>query len=185
MVRRILTVYIAGVAVLYLLLPASISAKNLHLMESLPNGFAIYRSGDPSPKDMREFKRLGILEMAVLTGDAEKKELKFHHLHPDLRIVYNEKQNHRIPLDDVFLDWFDSWVETARSEGKIIAFRCHCGCHRAGRLAAYYQMRWQNLTFEDATVLMKEYGKNMGAYGHLWDQVRELEKRIPSRFPVQ
>ena len=172
-------------ATLLLFFSISVSAKNLHLIESLPNGFAIYRSGDPSPEDMREFKRLGIEEMAALTGDAERKELKYHHLHPDLRIVYNEKQDHRIPLDDEFLDWFDSWVETARSEGRKIGFRCHCGCHRAGRLAAYYQMRWQNLTFEDATVLMKEYGKNMGAYGHLWDQVRELEKRIPGRSPAE
>ena len=173
------------VITLLLFFSIPISAKNLHLIESLPNGFAIYRSGDPSPKDMREFKRLGIEEMAVLTGDAKKKELKFHHVYPGLRIVYNEKQDHRIPLDEEFLDWFDSWIETARADGKIIAFRCHCGCHRAGRLAAYYQMRWQNLTFDDASVLMREYGKNMGAYGHLWDQVRQLEERIPGRLPSE
>jgi protein-tyrosine phosphatase len=156
-------------------------ADNLHLIEELPNGFAIYRSGSPSKDDVVEYGELGIQEMAVLAGNADKHELKYRDQHPDLKIVYNDKQNASVPLDDEFLDWFDAWVEEARAEGKKIAFRCNCGCHRAGRLAAYYQMKWQNLSYEDATIIMEEHGKHMWNYRYLWDQVEMLAKRIETQ----
>lgn len=156
-------------------------AENLHLIEKLPNGFAIYRSGSPSEEDVGEYRDLGIQEMAVLAGNADKHELKYRDQHPDLRIVYDEKQRASVPLDDEFLDWFDEWVEEARREGKKIAFRCNCGCHRAGRLSAYYQMKWQNLSYEDATLIMDAYGKHMWRFRYLWDQVEMLAKRIEAQ----
>jgi protein-tyrosine phosphatase len=160
-----------------------VSAGNLHLIEQLPNGFAIYRSGKPRVEDLDRFKRLGITEIAVLSGNAEKHELKHREVYPELEVVYNEKQTHRRLPDETFLDWFDQWVEDARQTGKKIAFRCNCGCHRTGRLAAYYQMRWQNLTYEDAAIIMKKHGRRMFFYPHLFDQVKVLEERARAPKP--
>jgi protein-tyrosine phosphatase len=159
-------------------LPAAAAARNLHLIEDLPNGFAIYRSGKPDREGVAEYRALGIQEIAVLSGNADDHELKYAEEHPALVVVYDEKQNPKRPPDPAFLDWFDAWVEEARREGRKIAFRCNCGCHRTGRLAAYYQMKWQNLTHEDAVILMNKHGRRMRFYPGLKDQVREFQARI-------
>jgi protein-tyrosine phosphatase len=161
-----------------MVMPAAAMAKNLQLIEELPNGFAIHRSGKPDANDIAEFKELGITEIAVLSGNADDHELKYRDVYPELKIVYNEKQSDRIMPEPAFLDWFDGWVEKARREGRKIAFRCDCGCHRTGRLAAYYQMKWQNLSYKDAIILMDEHGRWMRQHRHLRDQVRELQERI-------
>jgi hypothetical protein len=156
-------------------------ARNLHLIEELPNGFKLYRSGTPSKADLKEFHALGIREIAVLSGDADKRELRYPHLVPDLEVVYNETQKGSKPLTASFLRWFDQWVGEARAEGKVIAFRCRCGCHRTGRLAAYYQMKYRSLSVEQALDLMGRRGKKMFLHGHLWLQVRALEDYIHGR----
>ena len=152
--------------------------KNLHLIEELPNGFKIYRSGEPSKDDLSEYERIGIKEMAVLSGDAKRFELKNPDLVPGLAIVYDDRQDEDVPLTLSFLEWFDQWVADARTNGKVIAFRCKCGCHRTGRLAAYYQMKYQNLTADDAWVLLDKYGKNMWLHGNLKHQIRALQDFI-------
>ncbi len=159
-------------------LPAVAQAGNLHLIEALPNGFAIYRSGKPDQEDLEKYHSLGIQEIAVLSGNADKHELRYRDLVPDLQVVYDEKQNVKKLPNAAFLDWFDSWVEAARRSGTKIAIRCNCGCHRTGRLAAYYQMKWQSLTYEDAIILMNKHGRRMGFYPGLKDQVRRLQERI-------
>jgi protein-tyrosine phosphatase len=152
--------------------------RNLHLIDQLPNGFKLYRSGVPSKGDLREYEELGIQEMAVLSGDADRYELKYPELAPGLTVVYDHKQDDDVPLTVSFLQWFDRWVEDARATGKVIAFRCRCGCHRTGRLAAYYQMKYQNITADDAWVLLDKYGKNMWLHRNLKPQVRALEDYI-------
>ena len=183
--RRFAAVFPVALALsLLVALPAAAPpalAGNLHLIESLPNGYAIYRTGKPDEQDLARWSELGIEEIAVLSGNAEKNEIRHAALVPQLTVVYDEKQSPKRLPDEAFLDWFDAWVETARREGRVIAFRCNCGCHRTGRLAAYYQMKWQNLTFEDAVELMMEHGRRMFLYPGLKDQVRALEKRIPGR----
>jgi protein-tyrosine phosphatase len=159
-------------------LPAVSAAGNLHLIEELPNGFAIYRSGKPDQEDLEKYHQLGIQEIAVLSGNADKYELRYQSLVPDLQVVYDEKQNAKKLPDAAFFDWFDAWVEKARRRGTKIAFRCNCGCHRTGRLAAYYQMKWQNLTYEDAIILMNKHGRRMSFHPGLKDQVRRLQERI-------
>jgi protein-tyrosine phosphatase len=166
------------------ILPAAAAASNLHLIETLPNGFAIYRSGKPDLEDLEEYRRLGIQEIAVLSGNADKHELKYHDRVPDLQVVYNEKQSPKKLPDAAFFDWFDTWVERARLSGRKIAFRCNCGCHRTGRLAAYYQMKWQNLTYEDAIILMNKHGRRMSFYPGLKEQVRQLQQRIELERPA-
>ena len=64
--------------------------KNLHLIERLPNGFHIYRSGVPSNADLKEYGKLGIQEIAVLSGDAKRHELKNADLAPGLMVPERE-----------------------------------------------------------------------------------------------
>lgn len=157
------------------------AAKNLHLVDELANGFKLYRSGVPTKNDLKEFNELGIQEIAVLSGDADRYERKYADLVPGLKIVYNEKQDSGEPLTESFLEWFDSWIQEARDQGKVIAFRCKCGCHRTGRLAAYYQMKYQNLTSDEAMEVLREHGKRMFLHRDLDDQVRALEDFINGR----
>lgn len=157
---------------------ATATAKNLHLIEELPNGFAIYRSGKPSAEDLAEYRELGISQIAVLSGNADDHEYKYREAHPGLVVVYDEGQSAKQLPDEAFLDWFDAWVEGARREGRKIAIRCNCGCHRTGRLAAYYQMKWQNMTYEDVLIIMNKHGRHMSWYPRLPRQVKVLEERI-------
>jgi protein-tyrosine phosphatase len=157
--------------------------KNLHLIDQdSTNGFQIYRYGQPSKKEMEEMKALGITEVMVLSGDADAKgnEKDF-----GFKIFYNEKQSEKEPVSKVFLDKFDKWVEEAKDTGKKIAFRCECGCHRTGRLAAYYQMKYQNLTYEDATAIMDEHGSLMFLHRQLWPQVKSMEEYIQGKSCTQ
>lgn len=153
--------------------------NNLHLIESNPEtGFAIYRTSKPKLKDMRKFCELGIEEMAVLSGNADEFEVKYQAGCPSLRVVHNQTQSARVRIKKSFLDWFEAWVEDARRTGKKIAFRCNCGCHRTGRLAAYYQMKYQGLTATDSKLIMKKHGKYMWLFRTLKPQVDAMHDYI-------
>lgn len=157
-------------------------AQNLHLIDSEPEtGFAIYRMGQPDADEIKRLCDLGVEEIFVLSGNADKHELKHQDQCPSLRVVYNEKQNPKKPLTNEFLEDFDNWVSEARTVGKKIAFRCNCGCHRTGRLAAYYQMKYQKITASDAIAIMMKHGKWMILYPSLDNQVRALEDYIKGR----
>jgi hypothetical protein len=45
-------------------------------------------------------------------------------------------------------------------------------------MAAYYQMKYQNLTYDDAIELMNAHGKYMMFHPKLREQVHELWERI-------
>jgi hypothetical protein len=166
-------------------LPPSALAGNLHLVEALPNGFALYRSGKPDRDDVEEYCRLGIEEMCVLSGNAADHELRYRQACPMLAVVYDVEQDADVPVDRAFLEWFDAWVGEAREQGKRIAVRCNCGCHRTGRLIAYYQMRYQNLTTADALLIMYEYGENWGLHRNIEPQVRALRDYLVGRGCTQ
>jgi protein-tyrosine phosphatase len=119
--------------------------------------------------------------MAVLAGSADENELRHRSACPDLEIVYDERQDANKPLDTEFLAWFDRWVEAARRDGKKIAFRCSCGCHRTGRLAAYYQMKYQHLALEDALVVMYARGKSWERHKNIEPQVRALKDHLDGK----
>ncbi|MDZ4676349.1 MAG: dual specificity protein phosphatase family protein [Oligoflexia bacterium] len=163
-------------------LNSTANANNLHLIDSNPTtGFAIYRTSRPSEKDMKEFCKLGIQEMTVLSGTAEKYEFKHQGACPTLKVVYNESQSAKIPMSESFLRDFDNWVKDAQAQGKKIAFRCSCGCHRTGRLAAYYQMKYQGLSVKEATDVMYDLGKWMFLHRQLKPQVQALNDYIHGR----
>lgn len=153
--------------------------NNLHLIqEDKSSGFAIYRTSRPNRKHMRKFCELGIEEIMVLSGNAKDYEFKYQDECPNLKVVYNKSQSARTPVTGDFLTDFDNWVMDAKKNGKKIAFRCNCGCHRTGRLAAYYQMKYQGLTVKDAQTLMKKRGKWMFLFKTLWPQVKAMNDYI-------
>lgn len=154
--------------------PSAAVSTNLYLIESDTNGFAIYRSGKPDRDDMAEYCELGIEEMMVLSGNAEDHEFKYAGECPSLTVIYNHKQDEGVPVTESFLERFDDWVMRAKEEGRKIAFRCNCGCHRTGRLAGYYQMKYLGLSYEDAKELMMERGKWMFFYPGLTQQLRAM-----------
>ncbi|MBF0206782.1 MAG: dual specificity protein phosphatase family protein [Oligoflexia bacterium] len=155
------------------------SSGNLSLVDAdLHSGFALYRSGWPDEELINEYCKRGITEIMVLSGNAEELEQKYKNICPDLNIVYNQKQDPGTPLDNLFLQQFDDWIARAQSQGKRVAIRCDCGSHRTGRLAAYYQMKYQHLTNEDAKAILGAKGKWMLLYPNIYRQVDGLSDYI-------
>ncbi len=155
---------------------------NTHLVDQdVRTGFEIYRTSRPSRQDMRTLCKLGITEMMVLSGTAERHELRYAEECPTLKVIYNEPQNTTTPVSSKFLRAFDAWVEGARHDGKKIAFRCECGCHRTGRLAAYYHMKHQGVSLEQATADLTRYGQWMIFYPHIYKQVQALHDYVQGR----
>ena len=155
-------------------------AKNLWLIDEDPeSGFALYRSGVPDEADVRRLCELGIEEMVVLSGNGAEHEARHRRACPELRVVYDHRQDVDCALTATFLADFDRWVDEAREEGRKIAFRCNCGCHRTGRLAAYYQMKHRGASIDEALALMNERGKRMWWYrSRLGPQVAALRSYI-------
>ena len=159
----------------------AVEPNNLHLIQKTPNGYAIYRTSEPSAEDMKTFCKLGITEMMVLSGTAEYNEFKYQRYCPNLKVIYNVKQDARIPLQAGFLNSFDQWVQSSQAAGKRIAFRCECGCHRTGRLAAYYEMKYKGLTLEQALYNMNKLGRYMHVFPELPFQVKSMQDYIRQR----
>lgn len=156
--------------------------ENTHLIDADNGGFAIYRTSKPNKaKHMRNLCAAGITEIMVLDGTGSIDEAMAAKYCPGLKVIYNVEQSTKAPLDNEFLKLFDAWVQDAKATGKKIAFRCNCGCHRTGRLAAYYQMKYQGMTSEQAIDVMYDHGKFMFLFSYLRAQVRSLEDFIQGR----
>jgi hypothetical protein len=157
------------------------AVHNLHLIDQDPaSGFAIYRLGQPDADDLRGLCELGVTQIAVLAGSAADHETRYREACPELEVVYNVEDT-LDPLDAGWLQHFDRWVAEARSEGRKIAFRCSCGCHRTGRLAAYYQMKYRGLTPKEAWDLALARGRIMEAVDYftgLQQQIIGLHEHI-------
>ncbi|MBF0363305.1 MAG: CehA/McbA family metallohydrolase [Oligoflexia bacterium] len=148
---------------------------NFHLIDKDDkSGFAIYRSAWPDENLIKEYCKQGITEIMVLSGNSESFENKFKEVCPSLKVIYNEKQDPRTPLNADFLNNFDQWILQAKQSGKKVAIRCNCGSHRTGRLAAYYQMKYQNLTSSDAKAILGKHGMWMFLYPDIYEQVDAL-----------
>jgi hypothetical protein len=162
--------------------PSQWGKNNLHLIDNdETTGFALYRTSAPDAGDMRRFCKLGITEMMVLSGTAAKHEIRHAKECPTLKVIYNVAQSTKVPVSRGFLNAFDDWVKDAQVQGKKIAFRCECGCHRTGRLAAYYQMKYQGLTLADAKAIMSRHGQWMLFFPHIYKQVNALSDFIYGR----
>ena len=156
------------------------SAGNLHQIDGdSQSGYGMYRTGKPNLRDFKEICSLGITQMIVLSGDADKAELKYRDKYcPQMEILYNERQTVKVPLTSAFLAQFDEWVRIAKEKGIKVAFRCDCGCHRTGRLAAYYEMKYMGASSDAAIANMKALGKWMFLHPHLKNQVLALSNYI-------
>ncbi len=166
---------------LYLSLAFAAEPNNLHLIQKTPNGYALYRASKPYAEDMKTFCKLGITEMMVLSGSAEEHEFKYQRFCPTLKVIYNVAQDARTPLQAGFLNSFDKWVQSSQAAGKKIAFRCECGCHRTGRLAAYYEMKYKGLTLDQALSNMNRLGRYMHVFPELPFQVKSMQDFMRER----
>ncbi len=168
-----------ALAVFLALCSSSAFAKNLHRIdppEGAPDsGFAIYRTGKPTFADYEHLVcDLGVTEIFVLSNNGESTEGAYNVREaregrcPTKQIVVHnfDQTVAKHALTQGFLDAFDDWVRTAQREGKKIAFRCNCGCHRTGRLAAYYQMKYMGLS-------VAETKKDLYRFAH------------PGKYPVE
>ncbi len=159
----------------------SAQADNLHSIEHGSNGFEIYRSGIPTHPEFKGICAAGIRRFIVLSGDAQKVELKYASECPGTQVLFNFRQDATVPLTPEFLKQFDGWVAQARADGAKILFRCDCGCHRTGRLAAYYRMKYDGYTVAQAVSEMNDLGKFMGMFPTLPAQVQALDDYVHAR----
>lgn len=153
------------------------------------SGFAIYRSGLLSAGELAQLCRAGVEEMVVMDGAATDRECRLREkVCPQLRVRYNFRQDARVPVSKDFLRAFDGWVDESRVQGRRVAFRCRHGWHRAGRLAAYYRMRFQSWTVEQATREMLQRGQMMSSFPELPPQLEALKEiidgQVCSRGPL-
>jgi len=162
--------------------------NNLHQIDGPPPGdpaFRLFRSGAPPKETFARWCGVyGIEKSIVLSGDAERHELAYmgEGLCPGFEVIYNVRQDHNVPVSDSFLEWFDQQIEEARREGTTILLRCRTGSHRAGRLAAYYQMKYQGLTVEEAIAVMDHNGMMMWLFNIvLIPQVRAMDDHLHGR----
>jgi protein-tyrosine phosphatase len=169
------------------------AVNNLTQIDSKTNGFGMYRTGKPT---FEEFKSMvcdqKISEFFVMSGNGaavEGEYLKQLKSCPQGSVdlasikIHNELQNVRKrPLTLSYLNEFDSAVTTAQARGTRIAFRCNCGCHRTGRLAAYYEMKYMGKKPEEVMNTMKKLatpGKlPIGKVAYWWMVNHTLRKQV-------
>jgi len=146
------------------------------LVDSNPaTGFALYRSGQLSGAELARLCSQGVEELLVLDGGATDRECRMlREQCPGLRVRYNFAQNEKHPVSQEFLGAFDQWIEEGRAAGRKLAYRCRRGWHRAGRLTAYYQMRFMDAGVHEAIDEMQARGRFMRWYPQLDPQVEAL-----------
>lgn len=163
--------------------------NNLHRIDGPDPGegpaFRLYRSGAPTRETFARWCEVYHIDRVIdMAGTADKNELAYQAegICPDVEVVYSVKQDPNRPVSDSFLEFFDDQIEKARQDQAGVLFRCTTGSHRAGRLAAYYQMKYQGLSADEAIAVMDYNGMLM----HLYDpvlrpQVRAMEDYIQGR----
>lgn len=146
------------------------------------DGFALYRSGQLDAGELAELCRLGVDEMVVLDGGGADHECVLRRrVCPELAVRYDAAQDALRPVTAGFLAAFDAWVAEARAAGRKIAFRCRHGWHRAGRLTAWYRMRFEGASTEEAVAEMLAAGRFMSRHPQLVPQVRAMADLLADR----
>jgi hypothetical protein len=143
------------------------------------NGFALYRAGQLSSAELARLCEEGVEELVVLDGGAAGRECEMRQeICSNLRVRYNFAQDEKHPVSQEFLEAFDQWIEEGQAEGRKLAYRCRRGWHRAGRLTAYYQMRFMGAGVEEAIDEMQARGRFMGWFPQLNPQVEALGQLV-------
>ncbi|MBA2404506.1 MAG: hypothetical protein H0V66_07035 [Bdellovibrionales bacterium] len=150
----------------------NVSAKNLHVMDESADGkYRIVRTGIPKFKDFQKMCQMGIRRMIVMAGNGATEEefAKTEWAQKNcqgFQVIYNCKQATKIPLSKQFLSFFDEEVTKAKALGYGLAFRCNCGCHRTGRLAAYYRMKYQDKGPEESVRDQRRKAPGLATFLH-------------------
>lgn len=145
---------------------------------SAETGFALYRSGQLSETELKQLCSQGVEELLVLDGGASDRECQMRQVCPDLRVRYSYPQDPDRPVSEEFLAAFDQWIEEGRAAGRKLAFRCRRGWHRAGRLTAYYEMRFMGASVQEAIDEMQAQGRWMWRHPQLDPQVTALGQLV-------
>lgn len=120
-------------------------------------GFALYRMSAPIQKDLKSITDRKIKKIIVLSHNADDHERKIEGFPEEIEIIeVNQFTTRR--LDKDFLGRFDRIISEAKKGGYAVAIRCQIGCHRTGRLAAYFEMRWLKHSAEEALVNYDKHG---------------------------
>ncbi|RYZ86070.1 MAG: hypothetical protein EOP04_14615 [Proteobacteria bacterium] len=159
--------------------------KRLQNIDHNESGFAIYRSGQPEASDAEEVCGLGESRIFALNGKGADYAGALATKCPKTKVVYDQPQEPHIPVSPDFLTMFDQQVTDAKANNLTILFHCNCGCHRTGRLAAYYRMKYQGWTPQDAIKEMHEVGDDMDAHPYLDGQVYAIYDFIKGRSCTQ
>jgi hypothetical protein len=164
--------------------------NNLHQIDGSdpdPGGeraFRLYRSGAPSRETFAKWCSIyGVERVIVMDGSASAHELKYQdeNICPQIQVVYNVSQG-LTPVSDGFLAWFDEQANSARRDRAGLLIRCKTGSHRTGRLAAYYQIKYQNVSLDRALAVMDHKGKMMELFNlAMAPQVRAIADFIAGR----
>jgi hypothetical protein len=158
------------------------SANRASSLDTSENGFAVYRSGQPEAKDIEEWCKLGVTKVFALNGQAGRyAQAMGEFCGGKATVEYNIEQDPDNAVTKDFLEKFDGSVAGAKASGEKILFHCYCGCHRTGRLAAYYRMKYQQWPAEKAIEEMLGIGKDMDNHPSLPEQVRAMEDYILNR----
>jgi hypothetical protein len=120
----------------------------------------------------------------VMSGDAQSHEKKYQAegVCPNIEVIYDRNQRWDRPVERQFLEWFDGEVDRAKKDGAGLLFRCVTGSHRTGRIAAYYRMKYQDMSVGDAIKEMNNTGTLMPFFG-MWmtPQVRAIDDYVHHR----
>lgn len=142
-------------------------------------GFVLYRSGQMSKAELAQLCDEGVEELVVLDGGAAGRECEMlRESCANLRVRYNFAQNEKRPVSQEFLAAFDQWIEEGQAEGRKLAYRCRRGWHRAGRLTAYYQMRFMGAGTDEAIDEMQARGRFMAWFPQLNPQVEAMGQLV-------
>ena len=163
------------------LLLAGCAAAPTRVASDAGGGFALFRSGQLSAAELAELCRLGVRELVVLDGGGERECAMRDRVCPELKIRYDSAQSARQPVTAEFLSAFDAWIEEARAADRKIALRCRHGWHRAGRLTAWYRMRFEGRSPEEAVSEMLEAGRLMKRHPQLVPQVQAMADLLAGR----
>lgn len=171
--------YLSLATVSWTLGSAGCAASPEPIDEDRATGFAIYRSGQLDARELSKLCDLGVREIVVMDGGARRHECRLRaEVCPDLKVRYNHPQDPRTPVSREFLAAFDDWVEDSRAAGRRISIRCRHGWHRAGRLSAYYRMRFNGWTAAAATEEMQQMGQYMDSHPQLQSQVVAMADQL-------
>jgi protein-tyrosine phosphatase len=139
----------------------------------------VYRSGRLNRHELASLCVVGVQELIVLSGTADRRECRYRdELCPNLKIRYDNRQLPNRPVSASFLGAFVDWIEEAQDSNKKIAIRCKKGWHRTGRLAAFYRMAFNNQSSTDAISEMHDRGRFMWMFPGLRGQVRAYEVHL-------